>query len=108
MSSTKVSQLQILQQNLQNLQLQKQQLELQLTEIDSALNETETTEKAYQIVGMIMIASSKDKILQELKEKKEVIKIRLDNLIKQENNIKENIENLQKEVVAELSKEKKN
>ena len=82
MSSAKIQQLQLLQQNLQNLQMQKQQLEGQMAEYDSALQELKTTEKSYKIVGKIMIASSKEDLIKDLQEKKEVSQVRLNNVSK--------------------------
>jgi len=90
MSSAKIQQLQLLQQNLQNLQMQKQQLEGQMAEYDSALQELKTTEKSYKIVGKIMIASSKEDLIKDLQEKKEVSQVRLNNVSKQEDKIKKN------------------
>ncbi len=66
----KINQLQLLQQNLQNLELQKQQFQNQLVEIDSALTELKSTEKAYKIVGKIMLAASREELSKDLSEKK--------------------------------------
>src|SRR3989338_1701302 len=107
MSTAKVSQLQLLQQNLQNTSLQKQQIESQMAELDSALLELNSTKVAYKIIGKIMIASTKEDLQKDLSQKKEIIEIRLSNFLKQEENIKKNIERIQKEVVEELSKQKK-
>ena len=104
MSSAKIQQLQLLQQNLQNLQMQKQQLEGQMAEYDSALQELKTTEKSYKIVGKIMIASSKEDLIKDLQEKTEVSQVRLNNVSKQEDKIKKNFEEVQKEVMAEMKK----
>lgn len=104
--STKINQLQILQQNLQNISLQKQQIESQFTELESALTELQTTEKAYKVLGRIMVAASKDSLIQELTSKKEITQIRIKNFEKQEESIKRNIESTQQEVVAELKKSK--
>ncbi len=108
MTSTKINQLQLVQQNVQNILLQKQQLQTQTTELDSALSGLESTEKAYHILGNIMVASSKEDLLKELKDKKEVIDLRIKNLIKQEEKLKTTIDELQKEVMEELKKDKKN
>ena len=59
MTEINITQLQLIQQNLQNTLLQKQQLQKQLTEIDSALKELETSPTAYKIIGNIMVASKK-------------------------------------------------
>ncbi len=104
MTSAKVNQLQLLQQNLQTVLSHRQQLQEEIGELDSALTELNTTEKAYKIVGRIMIASSKDKLLKELQDQKEVLDIRLKNFSKQEEKLKENLEKLQKEVMGEFKK----
>lgn len=106
MTSTKVQQLQLLQQNLQNVQVQKQQIESQLAELDSALEELSTTEIAYKIVGKIMISSSKEKLVKELEEKKDVFNIRIKNFNQQEDKLRQNLEDLQQEVVKELKEQK--
>ena len=104
--SEKIQQLQLLQQNLQNISVQKQQLQNQLLELDSALTELKNTEKAYKIVGKIMLAASKDNLSKDLGEKKEVIDVRLKNFTKQEETLQKSIEDLQKEVMAELKDKK--
>ena len=103
MASDKVDQLQLLQQNFQHTQVQKQQLEAQLFELDSALTHVEQTQKAYKILGRILVSLPKDTLLSELKEKKEVTKIRYESFVKQEEKLRLNIEQLQKDVVKELS-----
>ncbi len=107
-NSTKINQLQSLQQNLQNLVLQKQQVQNHLLEIDSALAELSTTDKAYKIVGKIMLASSKENLIKDLNEKKEVSEVRIKNFKEQENSLQKNIEEVQKEVMEELKGESKN
>lgn len=105
MSSTKVNQLQLVQQNLQNIMLQKQQVEAQLTELNSALEELKGTKKAYKIVGKIMISTSEEKLTKDLEEKKEVAELRLNNFVKQEEKLKETITLLQKEAMGEMKKD---
>lgn len=107
MTSTKVNQLQILQQNIQAVLMQKQQFQSQLVELDSALQEIKTTSQAYKIVGKVMIASSKGELQKELQEKKELVDVRVKNLEKQERSLRENMERLQKEVIEELTERKK-
>ncbi|HLD00652.1 MAG TPA: prefoldin subunit beta [Candidatus Nanoarchaeia archaeon] len=106
MSSENLNQLQLLQQNLQNILSQKQQFEAQLVELDSALTELKTTSQAYKIVGKIMIASSKEDLIKDLGEKKEVAGIRLKNLIKQEESLQQNIQSIQDKLMKEISKKK--
>jgi prefoldin beta subunit len=104
--SSKVNQLQLLQQNLQMVSSQKQQLQTQVVEYNSALKELVETNQAYKIVGKIMFATSKDELTKDLNEKKEVAELRLKNFTKQEDKLKESIEETQKEVMEEMQKEK--
>jgi prefoldin beta subunit len=106
MDDNNIQQLQLLQQNLQNVIVQKQQIQNQLIEYDSALKELNSTEKSYKIVGKIMIATSKENLIKELNEKKDVANIRLNNFSKQEEKLQQNIDDVQKEVMKTL-KEKK-
>ncbi len=105
-TTSKVNQLQLLQQNLQNILLQKQQIESSLIELNSASAELQKTDKAYRIVGKIMIASPKEALLEDINQKKEIAELRLKNITQQEENIKRNLESLQKEAVHELHTKK--
>jgi len=105
-SQDKINQLQLLQQNLQNIMLQKQQVQNQLVELDSALTELKGTDKAYKIIGKIMLAASNENISKDLEQKKEVADLRLKSFIKQEEKLQQSIENLQKEIMEEMKKEK--
>ena len=96
----------MLQQNLQSLVMQKQQVQNQLLEIESALTELRTTDKAYKIVGKIMLASSKESLIKDLEEKKEVSDVRLKTFKEQEESLQKNIDQTQKEVMEELKEEK--
>jgi len=107
MASSKISQLQQLQQNLQNVLIQKQQLQNQIVEYDSALTELKTTEKAYKIVGKIMLSSPKEELIREVEEKKEVSELRLKNFTQQEEKLQQNFQQVQQEVMSELQQEKK-
>lgn len=107
MVSDKISQLQLLQQNLQNLFLQKQQIQNQSLEIESALMELKSTDKAYKIIGNLMVSSPQDTLLKELAGKKELLDMRLKKVIQQEERLKENYEQLQQEVVSGMKKQPK-
>src|SRR3989338_1187998 len=97
-----IQQLQLMEQNLQNLFMQRQQFQTQMLEAESALKEIKATSQAYKIVGNIMISSSKEQLEQELQQKKEVLEIRIKNLQKQEDLIKEKAKRLQQEVVQDM------
>ena len=98
----KISQLQVFEQSMQNLLLQKQQFQQQLIEIDSALEELKSTEKAYKIVGNIMVASKKEDLDKDLKQKKEMVELRIKTLEKQEAKIKEKASEMQAEVLKDI------
>lgn len=106
MTTAKINQLQLLQQNLQSILAQKQQIQNQNAELESALSGLKNSEKAYKILGNIMISSSKEELVRELEDKKEIIELRLKNVVRQENKLNESIEKLQEEVMAELKQEK--
>lgn len=105
MSTSKINQLQLLQQNLQNILLQKQQLQHQQIELDSALEALQKTEKSYKIVGHLMVAAPKETLAKELEEKKEMAGLRLKTFITQEEKLTKSMEELQKEVLKEMKKD---
>lgn len=105
-SKKKINQLQLLEQSMQNLLMQKQQFQLQQVEIESALKELEKVNEAYKIVGNIMILSEKDDLKTDLTSKKEIIELRIKNLEKQENQLREKATKLQDEVMKEMTQEK--
>ena len=105
-SENKIGQLQLLEQNLQNFLVQKQGFQGQLSEIDSALEELKGAKNAYKIVGNIMVASEKEELEKDLKQKKEELELRIKTLEKQEQTIKDKATKLQSEVLGEM-KEKK-
>jgi prefoldin beta subunit len=103
----KINQLSMMEQNLQNFALQKQQFQAQLLEIESAEKELKDSKEAFRIIGSIMVATDKDKLVKELAEKKEVINLRIESFEKQEAKIREKAEAMQKEVLEEMKKTEK-
>jgi prefoldin beta subunit len=85
--------------------MQKQQFQLQQVEIESALKELENVNEAYKIVGNIMVLSKKDDLKEDLTSKKEVIGLRIKNMEKQENQLREKASKLQNEVLKGMSKD---
>ena len=98
----KIQQLQMLEQGVQQSNVQKQQFQSQLLEVDSALEEMESSEELYKIVGNIMIRSTKDDLKKDLNSKKEILSLRIKTLDKQETQLKEKATRLQQEVMKEL------
>lgn len=98
----KIQELQMLEQNLQNFLAQKQNFQMQMVEIDSALDELSKTDKAYKIVGNLMVASKKDELEADLKNRKEMTELRIKSIEKQEKSLKDRASKLQKEVLGEM------
>ncbi len=98
----KIQDLQMLEQNLQNFLMQKQNFQMQMIEIDSALEELAKTDKAYKIVGNLMVASDKQELEKDLHSKKELVELRIKSIEKQEKSIKERASKLQKEVLGNM------
>mgnify|MGYP001558793506 CR=1 FL=1 len=102
MASAKITQLQLLQQNLQNVLSQKQQIESEIIEVNSAVSQLQSTSSAYKIVGKIMVSVARENLISELGARGEVLEIRLQNCTKQEEKIKASMEKVQQEVVQEM------
>ena len=97
--------LQQLQQTLQGVMSQKQQLELQLNEVERAVSELEKlTETAviYKSIGALLVKSKKDKVTTELTERKELVKMRVDVLAKQDERLRTQVKDLQEKLQRDL------
>ena len=101
----KISQLQLMEQSMQGLSMQKQQFQLQQIEVESAMKELENVDEAYKIVGNIMVLSKKTDITGELNSKKEIIELRIKNLEKQENHMRDKASKLQNEILKEMKQD---
>jgi len=104
----KIEQLQLIEQNLQNFLMQKQGFQSQLLQIDNAMEELEKSHDkvTYKILGPLMIESNSDDVKNDLKSKKEVLDLRIKNIEKQENKLKEKAKKLQEEVMKKLNNKK--
>lgn len=103
----KISQLQLLEQGIQNFNLQKQQFQSKLMETDSALEELNSTDTCYKIIGNIMVKSDKTSLKEQLEEDKTNINIRIKAVEKQEEAIRQKAKAIQEEVIKEM-KQKEN
>jgi len=98
----KINQLSTMEQSLQSFLAQKQMFQSQLLEVKSALDELKKTDKAYKIVGNVMVDADKTQLISEMEQKKEVVEIRIKNLEKQETKMREKTSELQSEVMKEI------
>lgn len=90
-----------LQQNLQAVLIQKQQVEAELAETEKALEElgkVSDTETIYKYAGNLLIKVSKEAIVKELTEKKELATTRQLVLSKQEARFRESLKELQAKI----------
>ena len=97
--------LQQLQQTLQGVMSQKQQLEMQLTEVEQASSELEKlneTAVVYKSIGALLVKSEKDNVTQELTERKELVKMRVEILTKQEERLRNQVKDLQAKLQQDL------
>ncbi len=97
--------LQQLQQTLQGVMVQKQQLEMQLSEVEHASSELEKMTKTaviYKSIGSLLVKSEKDSVTEELTERKELLKMRVDVLGKQEERLRTQVKDLQEKLQQDL------
>jgi len=97
--------LQQLQQTLQGVMAQKQQLELQLTEVEQAISELEKmaeTAVIYKSIGALLVKAQKTQVTTELSERKELLKMRVDVLGKQEERLRTQVKDLQEKLQRDL------
>lgn len=90
--------LQQLQQTLQVIVSQRQQLELESAEIDRALSELEKMPNdgvIYKSIGSILMKSDKKKLVEELRDRKELTTTRVTVLTKQQSRAEERAKELQ-------------
>ena len=82
------------QQNLQSIMSQKQQLEIEKVETNKALDELKKAgddDTVYKHAGSVLIQSTKDVLITELEERKELANTRSTVLQKQETRIQESL-----------------
>jgi len=100
----KLQQLQMMEQSLQASFVQKQGFQAQQIEIESALSQLTDKKSAHKIIGSIMVETSVDDLKKELEEKKEKLHLRIKNLDKQEEKVKDKAESLQKAILEGMNK----
>ena len=104
-TENQIKELQVLEQNLQSVMMQKQTFQLELSEIDNAsLELSKVSDDVYKIAGNIMVKSSKESLLKDLKQKKELISLRLKSLDSQEEKLAETTEEIRKKVLSTIKK----
>lgn len=95
----KINRLQLLEQSRQAINLQKQNFQMKLMETESALKEIEKSNENYRIIGTIMVKKDKESLKKELEEEKEKLDLRIKNLEKQEETIRNRMKQIQEDIL---------
>lgn len=93
-----LSQLQQLQQQLQSVMSQKKQAEAYQQEAEEALEELQNASDdvpMYKAAGQVLVKAEREKLVSETEEKKETYGLRVKTLERQENKLREKMEELQ-------------
>jgi len=100
-----VEELHMIEKNLQQLVAQKQHLQTQLIEIEGALGElSKNPKQVFKVTGAVMIESSLETLQKELETKKEMIDVKLKNIVKQEDRLRQNVKEKQEHVLKHMKK----
>ncbi len=95
-----IQELQMLEQNLQNLFFQKQAFQFELRETQTALKELEKSgEEVFKMIGQLMIKTDKKSMKEELINKEKMIDLRIKEFGRQERDLAEKFEALQREAL---------
>ncbi|MEM5797946.1 MAG: prefoldin subunit beta [Candidatus Aenigmatarchaeota archaeon] len=96
MKEDATKQAQAYQQQMQSIIIQKESLNLQLLEIKKALEELEKigNGEVFKLAGPLLVKTTVESAKKDLKEKEEMLTLRIGNLEKIEKQIKERIEKL--------------
>lgn len=106
MDSKKLEEMHFLEQNLQSIYLKKQSFSMELSEIENSLSEAEKTkEDIYKLIGQLMIKVKKEKIIEELNDKKKFIESRLNLIQNQEKSLEEQVKKLREELMNSQKEE---
>lgn len=99
-----IQELQFLEQNFQQLLMQKNSFSLESNETDLIIKEVEKTsgEVLRIIGGQVAIKSTKEDILKDMRDKKELLQKRMESIEKQEKDFSERIETIREEVMKKI------
>lgn len=84
---------------MQIVMFQKQQFKYQLDDVDSALKELDKAKgPVYRNVGVLLFQSSREDASGDLKERREAMNVRLSSLAKQEEKLRERMDELKSKI----------
>ena len=100
----KIQQLQMMEQSFQQLLMQKNAFSMEANETDLIIKEVEKTKgEVSRIIGnQVVIKTTKEEILEDMKKKKELIGTRMKTIDEQEKQFSEKIESIRDEVMKKI------
>ena len=103
-TQAKIQQMQMMEQAFQQLLMQKNNFSFELSETEKIIAETEKAEgEVMRIIGnQVVIKSAKEKILEEMKEKKEMVEARMKDIDSQEKEYSEQMNSLREEIMKKI------
>ena len=100
----KVEEVQLLENHLQHFLMQKQSMQAELNEVVNAADELNKSDgEVYKLISGMMIKSTKEKLAEELGEKKNLLEMRINSIEKQEKLLEKNVSKLRFELVDKKS-----
>ena len=100
-----IQEIQILEQNFEQLLQQKHLFNMEISETDLALKEIEKSDgDVFKLVGgQVIIKTTKEKLSQDLKHKKNMLELRMKSIDKQEKEFSDRIEELRQRILTKIS-----
>jgi prefoldin beta subunit len=103
-----IQEIQVYEQGFQQLLMQKKTFRYELEETSLAIKELEKTEgEVFKIIaGQVVVKSDKETLLKEMKDRKEMVELRLKNIEKQEEEYSKKIEEIRESIMKKLTPKK--
>ena len=99
----KIQGLQMLEQGYQNIVFQKQSFQVEVNETNTALSEVEKSKPdVFRVLGQVMVKADKNSLKKELKEKADLLNLRMKTVERQELQMREEIERLRSEIMDKV------
>ena len=103
-TSKRIQELQLLEQSYQNILIQKQTFQVEANESKTALEEINKSKgDVFRVLGQVMIKADPKQLKKELKEKKDILDMKLKAVDKQELGLREQIERLRSDVMSKIN-----
>ncbi len=103
-TANKIQNLQLLEQNLQNIIMKKQAFNFEAIETVNAMDELKNSSgDIFKIVGSIMLKTNKQDLEENLIKKKGLIEMKIKDIEKQEQSLKEKLLEMREDVIKKIS-----